>query len=705
MPSKALIYHHSTCHSPRSVRAGARFLDFSNKPEPYKRYRKRHAGSTPSEFALLEPAHLGQTATLAAIAALPASACSSQRPPPGPHSGFVDSRPGSHPCFLDASQISAVLGLSCGEIKRKRIGGELIAFRAAPCTGALYHVECYLASGEIQCVDGAGTASTIPPGLFHYDPAKHCLRLLRDSDFRPSLLVSAGVDEAVAEALVLEGAVVFCFTSSFWRNAWKYGPRTYRHSFWDTGTVVANAMAVLAALGCHQSLHVAFVDETVAGILGIDLRHEAPTALLVAYPPGAASHSETALPQRVNTYAKPREATRSEKKPGEPSSFYETVPFSKSHIDYEEIEEVRRATDLDSVEDVTVFGSRAVALFERPQAGAPAPDHWVEASTYGFSRARLESFRDMSKLASGADLQTTIVGRRSTRSFGAEPISRYDLAAILQACSIAVPADFLGTSRLLPRPRPHLECGIRSSGDRKSEDSVERSGESQSTAEVGHSGDRPSASSGRAEKRLASREPSADDHLGVPFRSLLIQGLVVNSVEGIEPGAYLYFPLRQDLRDFELRLCRAGNFRSYAGFLALEQPAAALAAVDIFHLADFAVLTERLGERAYRAAQLEGGIRGGLCYLAAHALGLRACGLTFYDHESVRFFFEGADGGRRTTEERAPTTEAATHLDTETAKADEVEERLGVAFLVAMGHRRRRGKVTPESLGYSDESS
>ena len=51
-----------------------------------------------------------------------------------------------------------------------------------------------------------------------------------------------------------------------------------------------------------------------------------------------------------------------------------------------------------------------------------------------------------------------------------------------------------------------------------------------------------------------------------------------------------------------------------------------------------------LGPRGYRAAQLEGGIRGGRVYLLAHALGLRATALTFYDDELTRLFSPHAAG-------------------------------------------------------------
>jgi nitroreductase len=48
-----------------------------------------------------------------------------------------------------------------------------------------------------------------------------------------------------------------------------------------------------------------------------------------------------------------------------------------------------------------------------------------------------------------------------------------------------------------------------------------------------------------------------------------------------------------------------------------------------------------LGNRGYRAAQFEAGMRAGLAYLAAYSVGIGATGLTFYD-DDVREFFEPA---------------------------------------------------------------
>jgi nitroreductase len=110
--------------------------------------------------------------------------------------------------------------------------------------------------------------------------------------------------------------------------------------------------------------------------------------------------------------------------------------------------------------------------------------------------------------------------------------------------------------------------------------------------------------------------------------------LIVNSVEGLEPGAY----------GPDLEPIRHGDARRAAGALALWQELAADAAVDLFFLSDLDATLDRLGERGYRVAQLAGGIAGGRTELAATGLGLGATGLTFFDDEATRFFEPAARG-------------------------------------------------------------
>jgi len=133
---------------------------------------------------------------------------------------------------------------------------------------------------------------------------------------------------------------------------------------------------------------------------------------------------------------------------------------------------------------------------------------------------------------------------------------------------------------------------------------------------------------------------------GIPADFLDPQGtqlnevyLIVNAVEGLDPGAYVYH------RDRHVLEClKAGNFRAQAGHLGLDQQLPAEAAVDIFFLADLQIILGRFGNRGYRAVQLEAGILSGKVYLAAYTQRLSATGLTFYDDDVIQFFSLHAHG-------------------------------------------------------------
>ena len=131
----------------------------------------------------------------------------------------------------------------------------------------------------------------------------------------------------------------------------------------------------------------------------------------------------------------------------------------------------------------------------------------------------------------------------------------------------------------------------------------------------------------------------AADFLEPPGATLLELYLIVNAVDGLTPGAYYY---RRS--DQLLEMLRKGNFRETAGRLGLGQDLPAAAAVNIYSLVDLQNVLERLGNRGYRAAQIEGGIVGGRLYLAAYAQRFGATGLTFFDDEVVDFFSPHATG-------------------------------------------------------------
>ncbi|HEX2053502.1 MAG TPA: SagB/ThcOx family dehydrogenase [Actinomycetota bacterium] len=106
--------------------------------------------------------------------------------------------------------------------------------------------------------------------------------------------------------------------------------------------------------------------------------------------------------------------------------------------------------------------------------------------------------------------------------------------------------------------------------------------------------------------------------------------VIVNDVEGLEPGAYSAV--------WNLEPIALGNLRDKARFLCLEQDLGGDAAATLFLLTDLEDATRALGARGYRAAQLNAGIVAGWMYLGAYACGFGATGLTFYDDEVREFF-------------------------------------------------------------------
>ena len=139
----------------------------------------------------------------------------------------------------------------------------------------------------------------------------------------------------------------------------------------------------------------------------------------------------------------------------------------------------------------------------------------------------------------------------------------------------------------------------------------------------------------------ASTSGLVADFLGSEGPTLLDVYLIVNAVDGLPSGSYVFSPAEQTLT----RL-RDGVFREEAGHLCFEQALGADASVVVFFMADLDAVLQHFGNRGYRAAQLEAGVIGGKMYLCAYALGLGASGLTFFDDEVTAFFTPDAAGKR-----------------------------------------------------------
>src|SRR5208283_1203409 len=295
----------------------------------------------------------------------------------------------SVPEFQDLARI---LYFSAGITKERAYPSGEIYFRAAACTGALYEIELYIVTGDLPGLDA---------GVYHFNPADVSLRLLRKGDFRGNLAQATAMGTAVAHA----PATIIC-TGTYWRNAWKYQARTYRHFGWDNGTLLANMLAVSAASGLPAEVVLGFVDAEVNRLLDLDTRREVALCLV---PIGRTA--ESSLPE-------PREA---------PALGLETVQLSQHEVEYPAMLEMHDASSLQSVEEVTQWRGKP-PLFP---SSAPAGE-----------AVRLQRLSEKEQLKD--TIEQVILRRGSTRTFDkAASITLAELSTILDYATRGLPADFL----------------------------------------------------------------------------------------------------------------------------------------------------------------------------------------------------------------------------------------------------------------------
>ncbi|MBI2232274.1 MAG: SagB/ThcOx family dehydrogenase [Deltaproteobacteria bacterium] len=351
----AWAYHNGTKHSYHSIRTNPHYLDWENQPMPFKIY------SALPPIPLRRSLSSSEMPALAAIGAIPAPGGDSVRP---------------------TSQILAeIFFLAAGVTKRRSYPGGEMLFRAAACTGALYHIDLYLACGALDDLEA---------GVYHFSPHDFALRRLRQGDHRAVLVHASGTEPSIMTA----PAILIC-ASTYWRNAWKYQARAYRHCYWDNGTILANLLAAASA-------------------------RQLPAKVVV----GALDHMTSHAPVPPPTM--------------EPLAL-ETVPLSKSEIDYPAMRAMHEASSLKSEEEVAAWHAEA------PRKGPSTPLRTRGGGTdEGGKVARLFPLQPLSDDEIPQDkIEEVVIRRGSTRQFARESITFAQLSTMLDRATRGIPADFL----------------------------------------------------------------------------------------------------------------------------------------------------------------------------------------------------------------------------------------------------------------------
>ncbi|MGH9322357.1 MAG: SagB/ThcOx family dehydrogenase, partial [Vicinamibacteria bacterium] len=355
-------YHQRTKHSPASIRSVPHFLDWDNQPIAFKIYRD--------------------------AAKLPLPAVSDSHASPGP----------------SAETFSHLLFYSAGITKHLRLaGGGEMPFRAAACTGALYHIELYLVTSAVPGLE---------TGVYHYDPREHALDRLRAGDWRAAVVDATGGERAASDA-----AAFLVLTTTYWRNAWKYRARAYRHAFWDGGTLLSNFLAMGASLEVPSHLVLGFADDAIHRLIDVDPEKESAVAVVAL---SGASESTTPALER-----------------SPPPLRLATVPLSSAEVDYPDIRAMQKASTL---------------------ATGPEARDWREAGPplttrhSGFDTTMRHLDRSSTVAADAPELEGVIRKRGSARRFERTAIDYGALSTILAASTQGVSGDALPAQTTLCDP-------------------------------------------------------------------------------------------------------------------------------------------------------------------------------------------------------------------------------------------------------------
>jgi SagB-type dehydrogenase family enzyme len=291
-------YHENTKHSEVSIQMAGHRLDFGNKPNPFKFYKKLSSKALPTAFPKPDTGAL-ETISTTAVTKLGSSE-------------------------IDLEVIAEILFFTGGITRELKYGTDTYYMRAASATGALYPIELY-----VVCKD----LNHLKAGVYHFNPGDFSLACLRDGDHRSFLSKASGWDH-----LIINSPVTIIFSSIAWRNAWKYRDRSYRHWFWDSGVMAANLLSTTNSRGINANWNLGFIDDEVNRLLCLDDKHEAAIALAtLSFGAGNTSSPEKDIPEYGEI----------------PLLIHETFPLSqKGEVEYDSIWKLHQASKLQNIQEV-----------------------------------------------------------------------------------------------------------------------------------------------------------------------------------------------------------------------------------------------------------------------------------------------------------------------------------------------------------------
>lgn len=252
---RLFAYHQTTKHTYHSVRANARYLDWHNQPDPFRRYEGALTVDLPRDPGFSNAGTFDGMAALAGNTKL---------------LGEIESE-GREQIALDRAWLSRLLWHSMSVSAWKKVpgAGARYSLRVNPSSGNLHPTETYIALRSFKDMDD---------GFYHYRADLHSLELRSGGAWTRELTHTLEIPWASDSQLIVG------LTSIFWREAWKYGARAYRYCCHDLGHAMMSILLSARALGLPGGAVTHFSDVRLVRAMGLSRSDEAPMAFLV-FPP------------------------------------------------------------------------------------------------------------------------------------------------------------------------------------------------------------------------------------------------------------------------------------------------------------------------------------------------------------------------------------------------------------------------------------
>lgn len=399
----ALEYHEATKHSEASLTTSRHYLDFDNKPIPFKVYLELPSIDLPINFPTPE------ANALSCI-----SGTVRQIPPDYTKrlTATLSKNTMTSTSKVDIGNLAEILFFSAGITREMKYPYGNYYMRAASATGALYPIELYVVCDDVS--------PSLVAGVYHFSPADFSLTQIRKGCYKRYLAETAN-NQDIARA-----PITIILTSFAWRNAWKYQARSYRHWFWDSGVIAANLLATTGAMGLPARIIMGFLDDNVNQLLCLEDQKEAAIAMAAI---GAGRSNDT--------------ITQSQKQDQMHEISQVPVPkirplSKRGEIKYPEIWRLNYASKLASKQEIEEWISNA-HNHHHQSLSKTLPSSQGKGSN---NENLIITLNELEKsIISSLTLRETVLRRGSSRRFARTNISLSTLKTILYTSTRAIPMD------------------------------------------------------------------------------------------------------------------------------------------------------------------------------------------------------------------------------------------------------------------------